>query len=230
MTQPDDANISQDSVEEGTTDRRKLAAAGIAAAVVLAGGGFFLLSGGSEDPAPAPIVSGKKVGPAPAPVAKNGAVLPPVSSIKLGRNPFRPLYVVPVAAPAAAPAAAGGTTTTGGTTTGGTTTTVGTGTTTTGTTGTTPKPTTAPKPKAPATYALRLASVDGGGSNLTAKFLIGADKKIQYARAGSVFGRHLEIRLLSIQKGAKGAGTAVIQVGDGSPFDVSTADGTIYVL
>ncbi|MDT5232933.1 MAG: hypothetical protein QOI39_3433, partial [Mycobacterium sp.] len=78
-------------------------------------------------------------------------------------------------------------------------------------------------------YALRLARVDGSGSDLTAKFLIGTTGKFQYARAGSVFGRNAEIRLLSIQKGANGAGTAVIQVGDSSPFDISTKDATIYV-
>lgn len=216
MTQPEQGLAAANDEESAGTDRRQLALVGVLAAVVLAAGGYFLLSGDSTDEdlgAGRPTRSiNRPVAPAAAPVKVQ--VLPPASSVKLGRDPFRPLYVVPVAA--VAPPVAPPGTTTGGTSTGGTS---------TGGAGT---------PAAPAapvntTYALRLSRVDGTGSNLTAKFLIGQSGKIQFARAGSVFGRTAEIRLLSIQKGAGGAGTAVIQVGDGSPFDISTGEAAIYV-
>lgn len=217
MTEPEQSDpTSFDAAPEGGGDRRRLALIGVAAAVVLAAAGYFLIGGGgggsSDDALVLPVVHHvtRPVGTAIKPVTAH-AVLPPASTVKLGRDPFHPLYVIPVAPVAASP----GTGTTG--TTGGTTTTGGTET-----------PTTPDKP-VNTTYALRLSRVDGSGTNLTAKFLIGSSSKIQYARAGSVFGRSAEIRLLSLQQGANGSGTAVIQVGDGSPFDISTKDSAIFV-
>lgn len=229
MTQPEDnftAAPFEVLDEEGSTDRRRLAAIGVVAALLLGAAGYFLIGGGGGSSDESFVVPStrrvvKPVGGPRKPVVVH-AVLPPTSTVKLGRDPFHPLYVIPAAPIVAplAPGATGGTSTTGTGTTG--TGTAGTGTTSTGTTSTPPKPVST-------TYALKLSRVDGTGNNLTARFLIGQAQKIQYARAGSVFGRSAEIRLLSIQKGPNGAGTAVIQVGDGSPFDISTSDSAIFV-
>ncbi len=232
MTQVQDAPAYE--VVDETVDgegRRNLVIIAVVAAVLLAAAGWFLLGGGGADSEGGFVVPSARKPAVTAPgktVAKPVATLPPVSTVKLGRDPFKPQYIAPVPPAVVAPpvltpgvgtdpgtgtgtGSAGGTGGTGGTGTGGT-----------GTSGTG----TAPVAK---TYALKLERVDGSGSDLTAKFLVGSDKKIQYARAGSVFGKTQEIRLLSIQKGPNGGGTAVIQVGDDSPFDVSTSDGPVYV-
>lgn len=225
MTQVADAPVAFTEApdDEGTTDKRKLALIGVGAAVVLAVLGYLLLGGGggSNDQAAVVPSAHHLLKPATSTTGKTPAkavVLPPASTAKLGRDPFRPQYTVPVVAPV-------------GTTTGTTGTTGSTGTTGTGSTGTSTGTTGTTKPPAPVatTYALRLVRIDGTGSNLTAKFAIGSTGKFQFARAGSVFGRTAEIRLLSMQRGTNGAGTAVIQVGDASPFDMSTADAAIYV-
>ncbi|MCU1587484.1 MAG: hypothetical protein JWN31_977 [Frankiales bacterium] len=206
-----DASVSTDEGEGG--NRRNLIIVAVLAAVLLAAAGWFLLGGGgggSADQAGLAVPSARKpVATTPSgPAAKPAPTLPPASTVKLGRDPFKPQYVVP-AAPAVPASGAGGVPAAGGT----------------GSTGTTEP---GSKPVA-TTYALKLSRVDGSGSDLTAKFLVGSEKKIQFARAGSVFGKSGEIRLLSIQKGPNGTGTAVIQVGDDSPFDVSTSDATIFV-
>lgn len=219
MTQMQDAPVDESVIAEAEEtaggNRRALVLLGIVAALLLAAAGWFLLGGGSssgDDPGSSfvPVVQ-RPAGTPPKAVAKPAATLPPVSTVKLGRDPFHAQYVLPVA-PVAAGSGTGGTGTATGT---------GTGTgTATGTPGTQPAAT---------TYALKLSRVDGTGSDLTAKFLVGATKKIQFARAGSVFGATGEIRLLSIERGPNGAGTAVIQVGDDTPFDVSTTDAAIFV-
>ena len=159
--------------EAGAPDRRKLALIGVAAAVVLAAAGYFLIGGGGggSNTASSLVPSGRHLvkpaaaGNAP---AANHPVLPPVSTVKLGRDPFHPLYVVPAAPTGPLP----GSTSTGST--------GGTGSTGTGTsTGTVTPPS---KPVA-TTYSLRLSRVDGSGSDLTARFLIGSANKIQFARA-----------------------------------------------
>lgn len=214
MTQLAETPVGDALGEEGTRDRRKLVLFGVLGALALAAAGWFLFGGnGSAPEALTPIPHGVPRLPR-SPVAstplKPTTVLPPTSTVKLGRDPFRALYVVPAAAPPAPPAAPGTKPTKAPTGT---------------PTGT---PTTTP-PTKPITYSLRLVRVDGSGDNLTAKFLIGTTGKIQYARAGSVFGRDAEIRLLSMQKGSNGSDIAVIQVGDGSPFNVNSKDSAIFV-
>jgi hypothetical protein len=77
------------------------------------------------------------------------------------------------------------------------------------------------------TYALKLITVYGAGNSLTGDFSVAG--KRQQAKAGSVFGRTQELKLLALQQGAKGAWTAVVQVGDGQPFDAAVGQ-TLYVL
>jgi hypothetical protein len=206
MTQLAETPVAEVPTDAGTTDRRKLALFGVLGALVLAAAGWLLLGGGgSSSDSLAPIPHGTPRLPKTAvgsAVLKPTTVLPPASKVKLGRDPFRPLYVVPAVVVPVAPATKP----------------------TSGSTGTT-----TPPAGKPATYALQLVRIDGSGDNLTAKFLIGTTGKIQYARAGSVFGRDAEIRLLSMQKGSNGSGIAVIQVGDGSPFNVNSKDTAIFV-
>ena len=90
--------------EADSGSRRNLVVLGAVAAVLVAGGAFFLFSGGdetSEDVAFVPTTA-RPVAAAPAPkVAK----LPVATKVPLGRNPFKALYVQPVAASASTDAA-----------------------------------------------------------------------------------------------------------------------------
>lgn len=109
---PDAAWASED---EGQRRRRPRRLAGAAAVAVLATGAFVSLGGGSSA-APAAssslpssnVVSAPKAAPAPGHV-------PPPAAEPVGRNPFKALYVEPVAAPAA-PAAGTASGATSGTT------------------------------------------------------------------------------------------------------------------
>ena len=203
--------------EHGTTDKRKLALIGGLAAVVLAAGGWFLLGGsGGSDGTPLGLPPGGVVKPLAAKPAhlavktaakaKPAVLVPPASTANLGRDPFRALYIVPVPA-----AVVTGT---------------GTGTTPTGTSSGTAPTGTSPAAPVSTTYALKLSRVYGSGKDLTAVFSVAG--KTQLAKAGSVFGNSQEIKLLSLQQGTKGVWTAVIQVGDGQPFDAATGQ-TLYV-
>lgn len=206
-------------VEEEQADgtSRRVAVLAVAGAVVLALLAWLLLGRGGDDTALTVVPSAKKAvrPPAAGPAAKPAVKLPPQSNATLGRDPFKALVTEPVAEPVPAPDAGGG----------------GAGgvanPTLPGTGGQVvkPGPTKAPQPT---TYALRLSRVDGTGSNLTARFLLGEKGTVQYARVGSRFGRTAEIKLLSLQSDGNGKGTAVIQVGE-SPFDLSTGDPAIYV-
>ncbi len=229
--------------EAGSGNRRVLfVAGGAAAAVALAAGGYFLVGGGGgSSAAPAPIrrgivkqdttTSAKGTG-VQAVALKPATSLPPVSAARLGRDPFKALYILPVTAPVAAPAATTPIVTIPvGTTPVGTT---PVGTTPVGTTPTTAPatqapattPTTPPKPVA-STYALKLTRVYGTGVDTTASFAVGS--KTQLAKVGSVFGRTQELKLLSLQQNDKGVWVAVVQVGDSDPFDVAIGQ-TLYVM
>lgn len=233
-----------DEAESTGRDRRVLLmAGGVAAALALAAGSFFLLGGGDDAEAEAftPAAARPRVAQQAAPTTRKVATKPPAAAAlpvpfedDLGRNPFKPLYVVP-AAPAAAAATdptlpTGGTTgTTTGSTTGGTGTTAG-GTTTGTTTGSTGSGTgtgaagpTAPEAPTAQEYALVLKRVYGAGKDLTAEFTI--DGRRVVAKVGVRFGPTSEIRLISLQQGPKaGQWTSVLQVGDGEPFDAVTGE------
>ena len=206
---------------EDGPNRKPLLMAGAAVGVaVLAGAGWFLLHGGSDSSstdafvAPHHVVQAKG---APAAVAKSAkapakvATLPAASSVKIGRDPFAALYMVPVApAASGAPATAGSTASTP--TSAGTATGTSTG---------------ASAPAAPTRYALKLLSVSGTGKAQTAAFSVAG--KTQYARVGAVFGRTSEIKLLSFQQVARGVWSVTIQVGDDDPKDIMRGE-SISVL
>lgn len=194
-------------VDDESTDKRKVVALGAVAALLLAGGGWYFLNGsGSDDIAmgvpAAGVVKPAAVRPAVKPVAKAApkktavkptSVLPVASNVKLGRDPFKALYVVPVAAPAK-PAA----------------------TTTTGTTSTT-SGTAAGTPVSTPSYALQLVSITSPrNSDPFFVFSYGGVKKTVVA--AQKFGKYGELVTLNYIKNSKGTPTAaLLQVGDDDP-------------
>jgi len=130
---------------EGTSGNRRtiLVAAGLAGVLALGAGAYFLLSGSPADPVTSValyrppihrVIPPRHTAAAPAPTkAAPSAQLPTASVEHLGRNPFRALYVQPVAVTSTAPSSGTGTSAgTGSTGTGAT----GTGSTGSGSTGT----------------------------------------------------------------------------------------------
>jgi hypothetical protein len=189
-------------------NRRKLAiVGGLVAVLVVAGAAFFLTRGhGSSNGNGNFVVPHGQVRHA----AAAGHSVAPIKLPKQvkqpdGRDPFKPLYTPPAPAKAAAP--------------------TGTTAPSTGAVTTVSSSTTSPTTAAPATFApvwIELASVSGTQS---ATFVVGysnghSTKTVEYANVkaptnslrtdfASVFA------LLSIQDG-----TATVQFGDGSPFDL----------
>ena len=203
--------------EPGSDSRRALVVLGTVAAVLVAAGSFFLLTGTDDTVVDSAFTARAPRVAAPAATAAT-LTLPVASKIELGRNPFKALYIQPAAAvvdPAAvgpagpAPTVPGGlapivivgpdgvpTSNSGGGTT---------------------------QPAPVQEYKLVLTGVSGTGDALSAVFTI--DGKQRTAKVGSTFGPTSEIKLLSLQQGPKnGQWTAVLQVGDGEPFDVVTGE------
>ena len=228
-----DAETADPEVDPGSR-RRTLVAGGALAAVVLAAGAFFLLGGNDAAEQELAAPSGAPAA-APAPSA-SPSTLPVASKIELGRNPFKALYVQPAAAPATSATSAPSAPPTGGTT--------GSTGSTTGSTGRTPSfpvpqlPTTSPPP-APSTGSgtgsgtgslppapvsqqkLQLVSAKHVGEEHLAIFKI--DGVQQTVKVGETFGPTKHLLLVSLQQGpADDQWTAVVQVGDGDPFDVVT--------
>lgn len=190
---------------EGTSRSTLLIAGGLVGALVLGGGGYLLLSGGSDDDlgAGAPVVTRTKPAPKSATPAKRATastaskpgLLPATTTVRIGRDPFLALYVMPAAGAAESVGAPStGTTTVGGTTSGSS------GTATTST-----------------TYPMVLKRVYGSGSERTAEFSV--DGKTMLAKVGSVFGKTSELKLLSLSQNSKGTWLGTVQVGDSDPFD-----------
>jgi len=108
---------------EGTSGNRRtiLVAAGLAGVMALGAGAYFLLSGSPADPVTSValyrppvhrVIPPRYAAPAPAPTkAAPAAQLPTASLEHLGRNPFRALYVQPVAVTSTAPTGGSGTST-----------------------------------------------------------------------------------------------------------------------
>lgn len=201
---------------EGRSRRTVLVAGGLAAALVLGGGGYFLLGGGSSDTAAsgplAPLPHSLKpatrsVIPAKG-AAKPAAKVPATSTVPIGRDPFKALYVQPVAAPAAA---AGTTPTTGAApTTSGSSTTASSGGTSTST---------APAPTA--SYALTLLKVTGGTNGSAPIFTWSVDGAGKTVLAAQKFGKYGELVTLSWVKSSTGRALgAIVQVGDDEPVAV----------
>lgn len=197
------------------SNRKRLVAGGAAAVVVLGAAGFLLLhpGGSSSNEAFTPVVHHAAVTKSRTSAAGKAAVrqstLPAASTVKIGRDPFAALYMVPVA-PAANSTASTATTTS-------TTTTSATG---AGAGGST-------SPAVPTRYTLTLLSVTGTGKTQTAAFSVAG--KTQYARVGSVFGRTSEVKLLSFQQIARGVWSVTVQVGDDNPADLAKGE-SISVL
>lgn len=223
------AEAADAAAEPGPPDRRRTVVAVAALAVAgLAGAGVLLLGGGSDELDEATTVSAGPVGSVAA--APDVPVpTPPVvaEDARPSRDPFQVLYAPP------APAGAG---------------TTGTGTTGIGTTGAGPTgtggapapgspgapasvPTTTvpgaapPAPvgaaPAPASRRLLLKTVSGSAASRTAVFAL--DDEQLTVGVGDAFGAAGDLLLLSLQQGpADGQWTAVVQVGQGEPFDVVT--------
>jgi hypothetical protein len=203
------------SLDEESSGNRKavLVAGGVAAALVLGAGGWFFLGGSSSDSSlnNSSFVPAKPgaVAAAPQKVAvKPAKKLPTAYKAQLGRDPFKALYVVPVAAPSAAPAAPAAPTTTGTGSTGSTTTPPGT-TTPTGTT----------------RYTLKLVSISTPKPGEVRFFtwqVAGVKKTVIPAQR---FGKFGEIVVLATETDSAGKVVgAVIQVGDDSPIDVKVGE------
>jgi hypothetical protein len=197
-------------VGDGETgaNRKMLLVGGAAAVAVLAGAGWFLLHGGSSsDNLALPVAHGAPVVAHHAQVTKATlktkvatTKLPAVSSVKIGRDPFAALYVVP-----AAPAAGSGSTTTS----------------TAPTTTTTIAPaTSATDTSTNARYTVvltKVATSPGGGKYFTWK--IGTTYKTVIPNQR--FGKYGELVVLTWVKNTKGAIIgAVLQVGDDNPIGV----------
>ena len=222
-------NDTPDEVDTPAAPNRRnlLLAGGLAAALLIGGGGYYLLSGSSSSSgdtataavphpvrpavrAPKHPAKAKAKAPTVAPVAK----VPAKSTEHLGRDPFKALYVQPVAAVAGLGVPATGSLTAipgpTGTKTG--TTRTSTGTTGTGT-GSTPVDASSP-------YALQLVSISPPSPEvrLFAFKVAGVSKTVLPAQR---FGKYGELIVLAYTKTPTGAVTgALIQVGDDSPIDV----------
>jgi hypothetical protein len=190
---------------EGSNRKVVLMGGGVAVAV-LAGAGWFLLhSGSSSDPTALPVVHRAPVVAHNAQVTKSTlkrktTQLPAASSVKIGRDPFAALYVVPVAA---APASTTGTSTTPATGT------------TTATTPTNPTDT-----AANARYTIVLTKVTtGSGGAKFFTFKIGTTYKTVIP--AQRFGKYGELVVLTWVENSKHAVIgAVLQVGDDNPIGV----------
>jgi hypothetical protein len=178
---------------EDKSSRSKVVLLGALAAVVLGAGGFFLLGGSGDEELEdfTPIARAPQTAATPdaaAPVAK----LPAASTVALGRNPFRALYVQPVAAPAVAPAPAAPAP-------------VGPAPAQPGTDG-------APAPAPAAVSTVKMTGVNDG----TASFVY--DGKELSGKQGDVMDGKLLV--VSIAKSSSGTWYAYLQLGDGAKFEV----------
>ena len=212
-----------DEVATSAPNRRNLLlAGGLAAALLVGGGGYYLLGGnGSAEATVAatprtlrPVVAAPKH-PTKGKTPTAPAVKVPAKSVEhLGRDPFKALYVQPVAA--IAPSTTGTTPAT---------TPVTPGTTTGTTTGTTGNPTpTSTTPATGTSYTLQLVSVSKPSPE--ARFFVfkvaGVSKTVIPAQR---FGKYGELIVLAYTKSASGAVTgAIIQVGDDSPMGVAIGE------
>jgi hypothetical protein len=207
-TVPFGTDLAAVVADEARDDRnKKLLVGGAAALVVLSVGAFLLLRTGDAsdsaafDPVKHHVVAAGR-GVVPVAPAKAGtkpvkrASLPAPSSVRLGRDPFKALYTVPVVVAttsdpvAGVPGATGATPSTGG------------------------AAVTGPSVK---TYTLKLIRVYGKGADQTGVFTISG--RTQSARVSSVFGPMAELTVLSFQQDSRGVSTAVLTAGDGAPVD-----------
>ena len=236
---PADPPPSPDSSadEERTGNRRALLlAGGVAAAVCLAGGVFLTLGGEDEEPMGGVVQRAPRAAAAAA-TGTPAPKLPVPFDEDLGRDPFRALYVVPAADVPAGPDRTGTDATAAPTqrpadtalpAAGGRPAVVATAAPPVAPpVAPLPSRSASPRPASPAPAAtpgehrLVLVEVAEQGGALEAVFTV--DGVRTAVRVDGVFGPRSEIRLLALQEGpASGQWTAVLQVGDGEPFDVVT--------
>ena len=220
--------------DEPAKDRkRNLIALGALAVVALAGGAFLFLGGG-DDLEQDVALTPPPAATAPAAEAPVQAVTLPVATTEqLVRNPFEVGYIQPPPPAAETPASgeggsstdSGGGSSSGAPISGRPVTSIPVG---GGTSNPAPVGGGAPAP-APTSeqFELVLRSVVGDGEDRAAVFTVGGTEMTP--KVGDTFGPTGEIKLLSLQEGPKeNQWTAVLQVGDGSPFDVVTGD-PVYV-
>jgi hypothetical protein len=194
---------------DGGRNKKALIAGGAVVALVLGAGAYLFLGGSSDtgETAFAPVKRAPRtLAAAPKAAAKPAAKKLPVAyKEQIGRDPFRALYVVPVAAVApAAPGAAPITPTTSGTTA--------------GSTGTTPS---APLAKR---YTVKLVSISKPSPEVRF-FSWAVDGQKVNVIPGQRFGKYGELVVLAYTRNAAGAATgAVIQVGDDSPMEVKVGE------
>lgn len=247
MSETSVLNLSDEDPDDGTgRDRRTLVALGAVAVAVALGGGWLLLGGsGADVPTSSstvlPAAPGSRATTVAGPTASPAAPLPARFADDLGRNPFRALYVQPAGSGAGAGVGAGSGAVAPAASVPASVLAPVPAVPTAGTSavGTAGRPTPAPAPVAAASpvavvpaapavptareHRLVLRGVTGTGDALTATFLV--DGRSTTARPGAAFGPIGEIRLVSVQQGpAPDQWTAVLQVGDGEPFDVVTGD------
>ena len=194
-----------DLPESKGSSKNLLLAGGLAAVLALGGGGYVLLSGGGEDSS-GPVVTSQHQLPVhtlakkPTTAAKK-AVVPPVTSAPIGRDPFKPLYVAPVGGGAAA-----------------TSTTTATGTSTTPTS-------TGDSTVSALPYALTLVKVTGGTNGSAPLFTWNVGGTVKTVIAAQKFGKYGELVTLTYVKSSTGKVVgAVVQVGDDEPVPVKLGE------
>lgn len=220
--QDEDGPDTVEQVEqESGGKRRTLIGVGALVALALAGGAFLLVGGDepAEEVAFTPSKRTPKVQAPAAPVAPDTAVTP-VADVSVGTNPFKALFVEPVAAPAPAapvtrppaPAAPPAVLVTTSQNAAGTTTTkVATA------PAPAPAPVAAPAPKpVPVTRTVTLKSVSTDTGSNVGTFVLNGETFM--GGKGAVLGGKALVK--DLVKNADGVFMAVLQVGDGTPFDV----------
>jgi hypothetical protein len=191
-----------------SSSRNLLLVGGLVAVLALGGGGYVLLSGGSPDLATGPVpthhkplvrtVAAKKVTPS----KQQTTVVPAVSTVPVGRDPFHALYI---AAPATSASAQGSSAT-----------------------GTSGSSTTIPGSTAPvatAPYVLTLVRVTGGTNGTAPIFTWNVGGTSKQVLAAQKFGKYGELVTLTYVKSStnKVLG-AVVQVGDDEPIAVKLGE------
>ena len=193
---------------EGSGNRRSLlVAGGLVAALALGGGGYVLMSGGSSEPTASglvathrkPVVKHVTTTKKTAPTVKKPEDVPAVSTVPLGRDPFRALYLEPVSAPAGqkVPLTSGGTS----------------------------GSPTSDTPTVTAPYSLKLLKVYRGSGDTAPIFVWAVSGKSKTVIINQKFGKYGELVTLAYVRNSSGKTTgAILQVGDDEPVAVKLGD------
>ena len=207
-------------------NKKKLMIAGGAVAALVLGAGVFLMGGGGSEAGDefiprAPRVA--KAAAAPQTAVKTAVKKLPVAyEEQIGRDPFKALYVVPVAAPAAAAAPGVATTTTSSASGGSASTTTSDGD-TASTTAT--QASAAPSCVCATRYALKLVSISQTSAEEPRFTTWSVDGQKTTVLPAQRFGKYGELVVLAFSKNAKGAvDKAILQVGDDSPIEVAVGE------